>query len=71
MESCNVVLTGVPEDKKGKIISILRSEVGINLTGAKDIVENLPSTVKANVPKNMADGIAAKLTAAGAGVAVQ
>ena len=71
MENCNVVLTGVPEDKKGKIISILRSEIGINLTGAKVMVANLPSIVKANVSKDVADEIASNLIAAGAEVSVQ
>ncbi|MEA4832887.1 MAG: 50S ribosomal protein L7/L12 [Oscillospiraceae bacterium] len=54
--------------KKLDVIKVIREITGLGLKEAKDLVEGAPKSVKENIPKNEAEDIKAKLTAAGAEV---
>ena len=62
----SVILTSVPDDKKGTVIQVLRMEARCGVTEAKNMINTVPCTVKSNLSKNSADALAANLTAAGA-----
>lgn len=65
-----VVLTAVG-DKKINVIKEIRAITNLGLKEAKDLVENLPSTVKEGIPKQEAEEIAKKLREAGATVEIK
>jgi len=67
----SVILTNVPDDKKKEITMVLRMEARCGVTEAKNFINAVPSTVMSNLQKSTADGIAAKLIAAGADAMVQ
>ena len=62
----SVILTSVPDDKKGGVIQVLRMEARCGVAEAKNMINTVPCTVKSNLSKNAADALAAKLTEAGA-----
>ncbi len=62
-----VVLTGAG-DKKINVIKEVRAITGLGLKEAKELVEGAPKDVKADVPKEEAEEIKAKLEGAGASV---
>ena len=62
----SVILTSVPDDKRAKVIQVLRGSAGCGTVDAKNMINTVPSTVKSNLSKNSADALAAELTAAGA-----
>jgi large subunit ribosomal protein L7/L12 len=55
-------------DQKINVIKEVRGITGLGLKEAKDLVEGAPKTVKEGVAKEEAEGIKAKLEAAGAKV---
>ena len=63
----SVVLEAAGE-KKINVIKEVRGITGLGLKEAKDLVEGAPKEVKADVPKEEAEEIKAKLEAAGATV---
>lgn len=65
-----VVLTGVG-DKKIQVIKEIRAITNLGLKEAKDLVENVPSTVKEGISKEEAEEIAKKLREAGATVEIK
>ena len=58
-------------DKKIQVIKVIREITALGLKEAKDLVEAAPKAVKEGVSKEEADGIKAKLDAAGATVEVK
>ncbi|SFN11557.1 50S ribosomal protein L7/L12 [Thermodesulforhabdus norvegica] len=65
-----VVLTGVG-DKKIQVIKEIRAITNLGLKEAKELVENVPSTVKEGISKEEAEEIAKKLQEAGATVEIK
>ena len=63
----DVILASFGE-KKINVIKEVRAITGLGLKEAKDLVEGAPKAVKEGVPKDEAEGIKAKLEAAGATV---
>ena len=63
----DVLLTGEGE-KKVQTIKVLREVTGLGLKEAKEMVENLPATLKEGVSKEEAEDIKAKMEEAGAPV---
>lgn len=67
----NVILTGIPADKKIAILKIVRNITGLGLKESKDIVDNPPKTLKEGLSKNDAETIKKELEALGATVSLQ
>ncbi|MEJ5299952.1 MAG: 50S ribosomal protein L7/L12 [Thermodesulforhabdaceae bacterium] len=65
-----VVLTSVGANKI-QVIKEIRAITNLGLKEAKDLVENVPSTVKEGIPKQEAEDIAKKLKDAGATVEIK
>ncbi|HKL77637.1 MAG TPA: 50S ribosomal protein L7/L12 [Gammaproteobacteria bacterium] len=63
----DVVLTGEGE-KKVQTIKVLREVTGLGLKEAKEMVENLPATLKEGVSKEEGEDIKSKMEEAGAPV---
>lgn len=57
--------------EKIKVIKVVRELTGLGLKEAKDAVDGAPSTLKEGISKADADGMKAKLEAAGAKVEVK
>lgn len=71
-DTFDVVLAGVPSDKKIPIIKAVREiKSGLGLAEAKALVEGAPKAVLEGVPKAEADGAQKKLEEAGAKVEVK
>lgn len=67
----DVSLTEVPGDKKIGILKIVRTITGLGLKESKDIVDNVPKTLKEGVSKEEAEKIKAELETAGAKVVIK
>jgi len=67
----NVVLKGFGDNKINVIKAVREVVSGLGLKEAKDLVESAPTKVKEGINKDEAESIRAKLTAAGADVAVE
>jgi large subunit ribosomal protein L7/L12 len=65
-----VLITAVG-DKKINVIKEVRAITSLGLKEAKDLVENIPGTVKEGIPKEEAEAIAKQLTDAGATVEIK
>ncbi len=61
----NVVITSVG-DKKLQVLKEIRAMTQLGLKEAKELIDNLPSTIKENVPKEEAMQIKQKLEELGA-----
>lgn len=61
----NVVITAFDAGQKIAAIKVVREITGLGLSEAKALVENVPGTVKENVPTAQANEMKDKLTAAG------
>ncbi len=70
-DAFDVVLSGVPADKKIQVIKVVREITGLGLKEAKDLVEGAPKPVKEGVAKDEVDAIKKKLTDVGATVEVK
>lgn len=66
----DVVLTAAG-DQKIKVIKEVRAITSLGLKEAKDVVENVPQTVKEGVSKAEADDIKAKIEAVGGSVEIK
>ncbi len=63
----NVVITDVGAKKIG-VLKVVRELTGLGLKEAKELVDNMPATVKENISTEDAEDIKAKLEEAGATV---
>lgn len=70
-DAFDVVLAGVPADKKIQIIKVVREITGLGLKEAKDLVEGAPKAVKEGAAKDEAETVKKKLTDVGATVEVK
>ena len=70
-DAFDVVLAGVPADKKIQVIKVVREITGLGLKEAKDLVEGAPKAVKEGAAKDEAETIKKKLTDVGATVEVK
>ncbi len=66
----NVVLNNAG-DKKIQVIKAVREAAGLGLKEAKELVEELPKTIKEAAPKEEADQLAEKIKEAGGEVEVK
>lgn len=69
--SFDLILQEVPGDKKIAILKIVRNVTGLGLKESKDIVDNVPKTLKEGSTKEEAETIKKELEAAGAKVSVK
>eukprot|EP01040_Poterioochromonas_malhamensis_P010564 gene10564-11501_t len=69
--SFDVVLIDVPADKKIAILKVVRTVTGLGLKESKDIVDNIPKTVKEGATKDESQTIKKDLEAAGAKVEIK
>lgn len=68
----DVVLNAVGDPKdRIQVIKVVRSITDLGLKEAKDLVDNLPASVKEGVTPEEAEGIKKKLEDAGAGVIIK
>lgn len=67
----DIILTEVPADKKIAILKIVRNVTGLGLKESKDIVDNVPKTVKEGATKEEGETIKKDLEAAGAKVTIK
>jgi large subunit ribosomal protein L7/L12 len=67
----DIVLESVPADKKIAILKIVRNVTGLGLKESKDIVDNVPKTLKEGSSKDEIETIKKELEAAGAKVTVK
>jgi|CXWL01.1.fsa_nt_gi large subunit ribosomal protein L7/L12 len=67
----DVILVGVPAEKKIGIIKVVRELTSLGLKEAKDLVEGAPKPVKTGVAKEEADAMKKKLEESGAKVEVK
>jgi large subunit ribosomal protein L7/L12 len=58
-------------DKKIQVIKVVRAVTGLGLKEAKELVDNAPSAVKEDVPKEEAESVKAQLEEAGGIVSVK
>ena len=69
--SFDLVLEAVPADKKIAILKIVRNVTGLGLKESKDIVDNVPKTLKEGSSKDEAETIKKELDASGAKVTIK
>jgi large subunit ribosomal protein L7/L12 len=67
----DVVLTEVPADKKIAILKVVRNVTGLGLKESKDIVDNVPKTLKEGTTKEESDNIKKEIEAAGGKVTIK
>jgi large subunit ribosomal protein L7/L12 len=58
-------------DKKIEVLKVVREVTGLGLKEAKDLVDGAPKAVKEKTKKEDAEGIKAKLEAAGAKISIK
>lgn len=66
-----ILLTEVPADKKIAVLKVIRNVTGLGLKESKDIVDNVPKTVKEGVTKDESENIKKELEAVGAKVLIK
>jgi large subunit ribosomal protein L7/L12 len=69
--SFDLVLQEVQADKKIAVLKIVRNVTGLGLKESKDIVDNVPKTLKEGSTKEEAETIKKELEAAGAKVTIK
>ena len=67
----DVILSDVPADKKIAILKIVRNVTGLGLKESKDIVDNVPKTLKEAVSKEESETIKKEIEAAGGKVTLK
>jgi large subunit ribosomal protein L7/L12 len=69
--SFDVILTEVPTDKKIPILKVVRNVTGLGLKESKDIVDNIPKTLKEGVTKEESEIIKKDIEASGGKVIIK
>lgn len=67
----DLVLEEFPADKKIAVLKVVRTVTGLGLKEAKDLVENVPKTLKEGIPKETAEDLQKQLETAGAKVTIK
>lgn len=70
MVKAKLVLLEVPEDKRERVIEVLRSELGIEAKDAIKILDKLPKEILSSIPFEAAELVASSFIQAGAKVEV-
>ena len=69
--SFDILLTEVPADKKIAILKIVRNVTGLGLKESKDIVDNVPKSLKEGVSKEESEAIKKDIEAIGGKVIIK
>ena len=69
--SFDLVLEAVPADKKIAVLKIVRNVTGLGLKESKDIVDNVPKTLKEGASKEESESIKKEIEAAGGKILVK
>lgn len=69
--SFDVILTEFVSEQKVNVLKVIRTITGLGLKECKEIVDNLPKTVKEAVSKEESENIKKELEAAGAKVTLK
>ena len=67
----DITLTEVPADKKIAILKIVRNVTGLGLKESKEIVDNVPKTLKEGISKDESETIKKDIEAAGGKVTIK
>jgi large subunit ribosomal protein L7/L12 len=67
----DITLTDVPADKKIAILKIVRNVTGLGLKESKEIVDNVPKTLKEGISKDESETIKKDIEAAGGKVTIK
>jgi len=67
----NIILTDVPADKKIAILKVVRNVTGLGLKESKDIVDNVPKSLKEGVTKEESESIKKEIETAGGKVSIK
>jgi large subunit ribosomal protein L7/L12 len=67
----DIILIEAPSDKRISILKIVRNITGLGLKESKEIVDNVPKTIKEGVTKLDCDNIIKELESAGAKVNIK
>jgi large subunit ribosomal protein L7/L12 len=67
----DIILTDVPADKKIAILKIVRNVTGLGLKESKDIVDNVPKSLKEGVTKEESETIKKEIETAGGKVSIK
>ena len=69
--SFDLILEAVPADKKIAILKIVRNVTGLGLKESKDIVDNVPKSLKEGATKEESENIKKEIEAAGGKVTIK
>lgn len=69
--SFDIILSDVPADKKIAILKIVRNVTGLGLKESKDIVDNVPKSLKEGATKEESENIKKEIEAAGGKVTIK
>jgi len=69
--SFDIILIEAPSDKRISILKIVRNITGLGLKESKEIVDNVPKTIKEGVTKLESENIIKELESAGAKVNIK
>jgi large subunit ribosomal protein L7/L12 len=67
----DLILEDVPADKKIAILKVVRSLTGLGLKESKEIVDNVPKTLKEGISKDESETIKKDIEAAGGKVTIK
>jgi large subunit ribosomal protein L7/L12 len=67
----DVILTEVPTDKKIAILKVVRNVTGLGLKESKDIVDNIPKSLKEGVTKEESENIKKEIENSGGKVSIK
>jgi large subunit ribosomal protein L7/L12 len=67
----DIVLDSVPADKKIAILKIVRNVTGLGLKESKEIVDNVPKTIKEGATKEESESIKKEIEAVGGKVTIK
>lgn len=65
------VILNSPGDAKLNVVKVVKNITGLDLKGAKDLVDNVPSKIKEKVSREEAESVKSQLVEAGASVDVK
>ncbi len=68
--SFNITLSEVPADKKIAILKIIRNVTGLGIKESKEIVDNIPKTIKEGITKEESESIKKEIEALGGKVVI-
>ena len=70
-ETVSVILTGADPAHQIRMLRVIREITGLDLNGAKEVLNTLPKTLKENVPQDQAQALKQQLEQSGGQVTLQ